>query len=1421
MNLTKKREINLFRRALAVLLTTLLMMNPISPIFTPKEVNAQENSDVKYLSEVDLSGTTVGSSWENKYDTTFYDTINSNYSSNYGSEDTALQISNAAQLAAFAKAVNEGKDFSGKYVELTKDIDLQGTNLTVTETDDGTDKFKVVVSGNAENVWVPIGTDDNPFKGNFDGGNFEVKNMTVLVKQDSSDVYAGLFGKAYNCTIQNTGVSGSVYVSNSYHASFVTDAGGLVGLNDGSSVSNSYATSSIYVSSNYTGEVNGYFIVASAGGLVGSNKGSIDNSYATGSVYCSTPSSYSIHSVYAGGLSGSNNNSIRNSYATGCAYASSSSSYKLSSYAGGLVGRNSGSISNSYATGSAYCSSLSYPYSYYGIYAGGLIGYNSGSISNSYATGSVHASYFSTSSSSITSGSYDGINAGGLIGYNSGSISNSYATGSVYASYSSYNYGINAGGLVGYNYESSSISNSYATGSVYTSTQSSYGVSDGGLVGRNSGSISNSYATGSVHASSFGGCSAGGLVGYNYNDNGTVTNSYYNSESTIKGVETPTDIGTALTREQMTGITGGVDGRAEDKMEGFSTDNWTFTEDEGRIRYFPRLKEITYGESNPAPYYEVGLPTPTADDFTFTEPSDLTYNGTPKEATVTTKDGITGMGEITINYYDISGPKLDSAPTDAGTYKVKIDVTEGDNYNAGTNITADSWTFTIEKATPTADDFTFTELSDLTYDGTAKVATVTAKDGITGMGEITINYYDISGPKLDSAPKDAGTYKVKINVTEGTNYEGSKAEIEDVDWTFIIGKATPSVPTGLTGIYGQTLSEIELPSYDGIGTWYWNFPNTLIEVGVKVYLAHFISTSDNYKGIANAELTINGSKATPTADDFTFTPPSDLTYDGNSKEAKVISNKAGIGTITVNYYNSVGTKLESAPTDAGTYKVKISVTEGDNYNANQEITADDWTFTIEKATLSAPTGLTGIYGQTLSDIELPDNWEWAESNTKLEKIGEQSFYANYTGDDKSCYEETENIKIEVYVNCKSIESDDIEISGVNVSYDYDGTTGSIQPTVTVKDGDAELTENTDYEVSYKYGGWPGENGKIKGTVIILGMGNYDGKKTIEFDITDKVAPSGTIYMDDNENIAFSVPNNKVNFEYVFKEAKHMKIDASDNESGIAHIYYHISEEVKAVEEITDNDWKEYTEGKSIELSNGTKSIIYAKIEDNNGNVKYINSQGIIVYNAVEAEEEVFYTKAKNEDVKIVTDLKENTINKICLDGSTNLAENEHYTISEEDTKSVSLNCEYLNSLSAGEHSLTILYNPMGEKFDDRFMEGDNPEIEIKLTIEKATPTADDFDFTEPSDLTYDGNSKEAKVTSDKEGMGTITIKYYNALEMELESAPTDAGTYKVKIGVTEGENYNANQEITADDWTFTIEKATPTADDFDFTEPSD
>ena len=100
------------------------------------------------------------------------------------------------------------------------------------------------------------------------------------------------------------------------------------------------------------------------GGLVGlNNNGSITNSYVMGSV---------SGSLQVGGLVGQNNNgSITNSYAMG--------SVSGSRQVGGLLGVSiGGSIINSYATGSVSGS----------LQVGGLLGHNiGGSIINSYATG--------------------------------------------------------------------------------------------------------------------------------------------------------------------------------------------------------------------------------------------------------------------------------------------------------------------------------------------------------------------------------------------------------------------------------------------------------------------------------------------------------------------------------------------------------------------------------------------------------------------------------------------------------------------------------------------------------------------------------------------------------------------------------------------------------------------------------------------------------------------------------------------------------------------------------------------------------------------------------------------------------------------------------------------------------------------------
>ena len=99
---------------------------------------------------------------------------------------------------------------------------------------------------------------------------------------------------------------------------------------------------------------------------------------------------------------------------------------------------------------------------------------------------------------------------------------------------------------------------------------------------------------------------------------------------------------------------------------------------------------------------------------------------------------------------------------------------------------------------------------------------------------------------------------------------------------------------------------------------------------------------------------------------------------------------------------------------------------------------------------------------------------------------------------------------------------------------------------------------------------------------------------------------------------------------------------------------------------------------------------------------------------------------------------------------------------------------------------------------------------VKYTIQRADPKASDFTFAVPSPLTYDGNAKTATVKPNTgiNGMGAVTVKYF---KNGAETEPKDAGDYTVKVSVAEGANYNATtDDLTTDDWKFTIGKATQT-----------
>ncbi|MBQ9111735.1 MAG: hypothetical protein IJY06_10295, partial [Oscillospiraceae bacterium] len=98
-------------------------------------------------------------------------------------------------------------------------------------------------------------------------------------------------------------------------------------------------------------------------------------------------------------------------------------------------------------------------------------------------------------------------------------------------------------------------------------------------------------------------------------------------------------------------------------------------------------------------------------------------------------------------------------------------------------------------------------------------------------------------------------------------------------------------------------------------------------------------------------------------------------------------------------------------------------------------------------------------------------------------------------------------------------------------------------------------------------------------------------------------------------------------------------------------------------------------------------------------------------------------------------------------------------------------------------------------------------LKIDITIEKAALEASNFTFTAPENLTYDGSEKTAVLESTLDGIGEMTLTYYDENGEPLDDAPVNTGTYTVKADVAENENCQAASAITDENWTFTIGKA--------------
>ena len=267
----------------------------------------------------------------------------------------------------------------------------------------------------------------------------------------------------------------------------------------------------------------------------------------------------------------------------------------------------------------------------------------------------------------------------------------------------------------------------------------------------------------------------------------------------------------------------------------------------------------------------------------------------------------------------------------------------------------------------------------------------------------------------------SGTYKLVVTVS-GDDADNVTAEKEV---TVTINKATASVPAApeVTGelTYGQALSALTLTE-----NWAWVNGDTVPAVsdsgttgyGVRIAVDdenHDWSGTDGYVDgyyTATVTVTVNAKEITVTI------TPNGGTYNDVTGATAALDPDALVGeddlTVTLTYTSTGGYNSTDVPTDAGTYTVTASISDG-NYKLTGTVTAE---FVIRKAApdYEKPENLIATYGDTLASVTLPAGWSWeSEGDTLVGNAGSNTFTAAFTPDDTANYNIVTGVELTVQV----------------------------------------------------------------------------------------------------------------------------------------------------------------------------------------------------------------------------------------------------------------------------------------------------------------------------------------------------------------------------------------------------------------------
>ena len=244
----------------------------------------------------------------------------------------------------------------------------------------------------------------------------------------------------------------------------------------------------------------------------------------------------------------------------------------------------------------------------------------------------------------------------------------------------------------------------------------------------------------------------------------------FNIVATLTEIAVPTaKTGLTYTNSEITGVDDGV-GYTLTGNKGVVAKNYTAI---AKLKSGYKWNDGTITDKEIP--WSIGKRNPVVSDFNFNEPSNLTYDGNVKTATVSL---IAHYGDetgytVTVKYK--KGGVIVAEAKDAGEYEVYIDTTATANFNSATDIHDVSWKFTIAKAEqPAPSSSLFTTVAPTTTTTTdGKITGITAKMEYRKVGDSAWT----SGTGSDVTGLSSGRYQIRFKETDNYN-AGAVTEVD-------------------------------------------------------------------------------------------------------------------------------------------------------------------------------------------------------------------------------------------------------------------------------------------------------------------------------------------------------------------------------------------------------------------------------------------------------------------------------------------------------------------------------------------------------------------------------------------------------------------------------------------------------------------